>query len=85
MKTPDEKFGKYDSALNLINKIRSGKKALADVKNDQTKFESNLGEIKKEKNKSKEQTNVLSNIEMLYKTRNEAITFYAYYSLIDSI
>ena len=34
-KTPDAKFDKYDSALNLINKIRNGKIKLAEVKNDQ--------------------------------------------------
>ena len=35
------------SALNLINKIRNGKIRLAEAKNDQIKFKSNLGEIKK--------------------------------------
>ena len=41
-----------------------------------------LGEIKKGNNKrrSKEQKNALYNIEMLYKARNEAITFYGDYS-----
>ena len=46
-KTPDEKFDKYNSALNLIEKIRNGKIRLAEAKNDQVKFKSNLGEIKK--------------------------------------
>ena len=74
-KTPDEKFDKYDNALNLINKIKNGKIKLADVKNDQIKFKSNLGEIKRGPKKSKEQKNALYNIEMLYKARNEVIKF----------
>ena len=55
---------------------------LADVKNDQEKFKSYLGEIKKEnkKYKSKEQKNTLYNIEMFYRSRNEAIKFYDDYS-----
>ena len=38
----------------LLDKIRKGKIKLADVKDDQTKFKSNLGEIKKRKLKKKE-------------------------------
>ena len=49
-KTPDEKFNTYDNTLNLINKIKKGKLKLADVKEDQIKFKSNLGERKKRKN-----------------------------------
>ena len=48
-KTPDEKFNAYDNTLNLINKIKKGKIKLADVKEDQIKFKSNLGERKKKK------------------------------------
>ena len=57
-KTPDENFT-YDNALILIDKIENGKIKLADVKNDQIKFKSNIGKIKKRKNKSKEQENTL--------------------------
>ena len=46
-KTPNEKFDKYDNAL------RNGEIKLAEVKNDQITFKSNLGEIKKGKDKSK--------------------------------
>ena len=53
-KTPDENFNTYN-ALDLIDKIKNGKINLADVKNDQTKFKSYLGEIRKGKNKSKGQ------------------------------
>ena len=82
--TPDENFDRYDNALNIIDKIKNGKIKLADVKNDQIKFKSNLGEIKKGNNKkrSKEQKNALYNIDMLYKARNEAIKFYNDYSLM---
>ena len=82
--TADVSFDKFDNALDIIDKTRNGKTDLADVKNNQEKFKSYLGEIKKgnNKHKSKEQRNTSFNIEMLYKARNEAITFYDYYSLM---
>ena len=85
-KSPDKKFDKYNDALDLINKIQNGEIKLAEAKNDQIRFKSNLGEIKKGNNKkrSKEQKNALYNIEMLYKARNEAIKFYDDYSLMAS-
>ena len=43
--TADEKF--KDNALDLINKLREGKIRLADAKNDQMKFKSDLEKIKK--------------------------------------
>ena len=57
------------------------------AKNDHIWFKSNLGEIKKGKNKkgSKEQKNALYNIEMLYKARSEAIKFLVDYSLMVSV
>ena len=45
-KTPDEKFNEYDNALNLIDKIKNGEIKLAEAKNDQIIFKSNLSEIK---------------------------------------
>ena len=50
------------------------------------KFKSYLGEIKKgnSKRKSKDQKNILHNIEMLYKARKGAIKFYIDYSLMMS-
>ena len=84
--TADVKFDKFDNALNIINKIQNAEISLADVKNNQEKFKSYLGEIKKgnNKRKSKEQKNALYSIETLYKARNEAIKFYDDYSLIMS-
>ena len=78
----DAKFDKFDNALDIIDKIRDGKIDLADVKNNQEKFKSYLGEIKKgnKKHRSKVQKNTLHNIEMLYKARNKAIKFYDDYS-----
>ena len=63
-----------------------GKITLAEAKNDQIKFKSYLGEIKKGNNKkqSKEQKNALYNIEMLYNERNKAIKFFDDYSLMTS-
>ena len=55
--TADAKFDKFDNALDIIDKIRDGKIDLANVKNNQEKFKSYLGEIKKgnKKYRSKEQ------------------------------
>ena len=57
-RTPDEKFDKYDNALDLIDKIKNGEIKLAEAKNDQIRFKSNLKKIKKGNNKksSKEWT-----------------------------
>ena len=70
--TSDLNSDEFDNALALIDKIRDGKISLIDVKNNQEKFKSYLGEIKKENNKrkSKKQKNSLYNIETLYKARN---------------
>ena len=67
-----------------INKIQNSEISLADVKNNQEKFKSYLGEIKKanKKHRSKEQKNTLYNIKMLYKARTEATKFYNDYSLM---
>ena len=48
------------------------------MKNNQENFKTYLGEIKKgnKKHRSKEQKNALCNIEMVYKARSEAVTFY---------
>ena len=72
-KTPDENFNIYDNAFDI---------KLAEVKNYQIRFKSNLGKMKKGNNKkrSKEQTNALYNIDMLYKPRNEAIKLFDDYS-----
>ena len=45
-KVADKKFDEFDNALDIINKIRDGKKDLADVKNNQQDFKLYLGEIK---------------------------------------
>ena len=81
-----EKFDEFDNVLDIIDEIRDSTITLSDVKNNQEKFKSYLGEIKKGNNrcKSKEQKNTLCNIEMLYKTRNEAVKFYDNYSLMMS-
>ena len=45
--TADVKFDEFDNALNIINKIQNGEISLADVKNNQEKRKTYLGEIKK--------------------------------------
>ena len=44
--TADEKFNEFDDALSLLDKRRVGKISLTDAKNNQTKYELNLNEIK---------------------------------------
>ena len=65
----DVNFDEFDNALDIIDKIRDRKIDLADVKNNQEKYKSYLGEIKKgnKKHRSKVQKNTLHNMEMLYK------------------
>ena len=72
-----------------MNEIENGEIKLADVKNNQEMFKSNLSEIRKESNnnsnkKSKEQKNTIQNIKMLYKSRNEVIKFFDDYSIMTS-
>ena len=78
--TVDVKFDKFDNAFNIINIMQKGEISLGYVKNNQEKFKTYLGEIKKgnKKHRSKEQKNTL------YKARNKAIKFYDDYSLMTS-
>ena len=73
-KNPDERFDKYDNALDLINKKENGEIKLSEAKNNQIIFKLHLGEVKKGSNKKK------SKEQMLYKARSEAIKFYDDYS-----
>ena len=43
----DVNFNQFDNVLDITDKIRDGKIDLADVKNNQERFQSYLGEIKK--------------------------------------
>ena len=72
--------------INIINKIQNGEIDLANVKNNQEKLKTYLGEIKKgnKKHISKEQKNTLYKIESLYKARSEAIKFHGDYYLMMS-
>ena len=67
-------------------KSKEGEIKLAEVKNNQIRFKSILGEIKcgNNKKRSKEQKNALYSFDMLYKARNEAIKFFDVYSLMVS-
>ena len=44
-KGPTVAEAKFDNAFNLLNKIRKSKISIADPKNDQIVFKSNLGEL----------------------------------------
>ena len=64
--TAEAQFDEFDNALNLLDKKRESKISLADEKNDQTNFRSNLGIIKKlNKTNAKRKKDTLDNIEML--------------------
>ena len=87
--TANEKFNKFDNAFSLLDKIREGGTSLADTKNDQTEFKSNLSKTKhkqqtNKQTKSKEQRNTLHNNEMLHKARNIVIKCFDDYSSIVS-
>ena len=60
--------------LILSIKKKNGEIELKDVNNNQEKFRTYLGELKK-RSQIKEQKNTLYNMEMLYKSRNKAIKF----------
>ena len=76
--TADVKFDEFNNAFSISDETRDGKRSLADAKNGQAEFKSNLHEIKKgnKKHRLKEQKNVLHNIEVLYKARNSVIEFF---------
>ena len=59
--TDNAKFDEFGNAFNLLDKIREGEISLADVKNDQAEFKSDIREIKKrkQKNRSKEKKYIL--------------------------
>ena len=78
----DVKFNEFDYVLNFLDKINKGKIRLADANNDQIKFKSDLGEIRKgnKKYRSRKQKDALYSNEMRYKARNNAIKFFDDYS-----
>ena len=50
--TADAKFDQFSNAFSFLDKIKDDKICLADAKNDQAKFKSNLNKIKKRKQKT---------------------------------
>ena len=65
-RTADANLDKLDNALDIIDEIRNSEINLTNVKNNQAKFKSNLGEKRKTyKNRSKEQKDSLYNIDVL--------------------
>ena len=75
--TADVKFKKFDNALNIINKIQNGEISLADVKNNQEKFKTYLGEIKKgnKKHRSKEQKTLCTILKCFTKQETKLLNF----------
>ena len=75
--TSDVDFSEYYGVIDLINKIKDG-----DDINDQYKLKSKLGDIKKvnPKRKSKNNLEVIKNVENLYDSRQAAIDFFIEYT-----
>ena len=72
----DKNFSKFDNALVLIDKIRNGEISLNDAIDEQAKFKSDLGEIKRiKKHFLKESREARTNVENLYNSRKAAIDF----------
>ena len=76
-KTPDEKFDKYDNSLDLMDKIKNSEMKLAETKNGQIRFKSNLKRKQQKKIKRAKKHDIQY---LLYKARNEAIKFFGEYS-----
>ena len=73
----DVKFDKFDNNFDVIDKIRDGKIDLADVKTNQKKFRSYLGEIKKgnKKHRSKEQKTLCTILKCFTKRETKLLNF----------
>ena len=81
-KTPNENFSKFDNALVLIDKIRNGEISLNDAIDEQTKFKSHMGDIKRvqKRHLSKENKEARTNTENLYNARKAPINFLSEYT-----
>ena len=75
--TPDLNFDEFDNAFDIIDNIWDGKIDLADVKNNQEKFKSYLGKIKKgnKKHRSKVQENTLTILKYFTKQETKLLNF----------
>ena len=67
----DAKFDKFDNAFDTVHKIKNGELSLTDVKNNQDKFKSNLGEIKRGKNKNDQKSRKAHCTILKYVTKQE--------------
>ena len=76
--TSDVDFSEYYGAIDLINKIKDGDVSLEKNVNDQYELKSKLGKIKKgnRNRKSKNNLEVVKNVDKLYKSRTAAIDFF---------
>ena len=80
--TSDEDFSGFNNAFELISKLRDGEISLNEVKDEQAKLKSKIGEIKKvaKKHLLKEIREVRTNVENLYNARKAAIDFFDEYT-----
>ena len=72
-----QNFDKFDNALDIINKIQNDEISLANVKNNQEKFKSYFGEIKKwnKNHRSREQKNTWTILKCFTKQEPRLLNF----------
>ena len=73
--TADVNFDKSDDALDIIDKTGDGKIDLADVKNNEEKFKSDLGEIKKGKKIKKSKKTLCTILKRFTKQKAKLLNF----------
>ena len=65
----------FDNVLDITNKIRDGKIDLAEVKNNQQKFKSYLGEIKKRETNQKSNKTLCTILKCSIKQETKLLNF----------
>ena len=79
--TKDVSFYEYRGSKDLFNAIRNSQIKLTEAKNKQNEFLNKLSDIKIGK-KTPEQKEVINNFEKFYKSREEVINFFRYFTEI---
>ena len=79
-----KRFDDFINGIELYKKIKYGEIKLEEAKKVQNAFKSNLNEISRGRNKSKEQKCALENIKFLYESREAVIKLFNDYSSIVS-
>ena len=82
--TSDVGFNEYISATDIINKIKDEDVSLRKAVNDKYGLKLKVGEMKKgnPKRKSKSNLNIIKNDDNIYKSRQAAIDFFFFLSIL---